>query len=826
MQIKALLKDDGVSKLLACGFEVVSLLNPALEIVYRSPNAARVTGWSDQVRLGRHISEVIHPDDAETVMQTLYEVLGCAGLVKSSLFRIDAPAGDFIWIQASFTNMLEDLAIQAIVCHFLDVSHKKSSSLLLEQTNSELFAYKYALDESAIVAITDQKGIIKKVNENFCRISGYSADELIGQDHRILNSAYHEKEYIRNLWTTIANGLVWKGELRNRAKDGSYYWVDTTIVPFLNDKGKPYQYLAIRADITSRKLGEEKLAEEQRHLKLLESVVTNTKDAILITEAEPQDEPGPRIIYVNDAFTRMTGYRAAEVVGKTPRLLQGPKTDRRELDRLKESLLKWESCETTIVNYKKNGEEFWINLVVTPVADDNGLYTHWISVERDITESRKMEDLLDKVTTLAGIGAWVVDMETSKIFWSPITRKIHEVEDDFEPDMESGLDFYQEADDRERVRIQISRATNTGQPFDFEARILTAKQNVRWVRAIGEPEFERGKCVRIRGSFQDIDVRKRAELAAQEASEERNAILESIGDAFFAADKNWTVTYWNNVAEAVFGKKKREVKGQNFWVVFPESIGLGYDHYYQLAIETNQPVHFEYFYQPLEKWYDISAYPSVNGISVYLKDVTERKRVTSALEVSERNYSSLFQSSPLPMWVFDMQTLRFLDVNEAAIHHYGYRKEEFLKMTIRDIRPADDLIDLEKALSGNDQAHQAVKKGVFRHQKKNGDIIQVDIQSNLIQYKGRPATVIVANDMTERFAYVRAIEEQNAKLKDIAFMQSHVVRAPLARIMGIVRMLQNWEMFADEREQLLAFLQIAANELDDVVKEISDRTAP
>ena len=86
--------------------------------------------------------------------------------------------------------------------------------------------------------------------------------------------------------------------------------------------------------------------------------------------------------------------------------------------------------------------------------------------------------------------------------------------------------------------------------------------------------------------------------------------------------------------------------------------------------------------------------------------------------------------------------------------------------------------------------------------------------------------MIVANDMTERFAYVRAIEEQNAKLKDIAFMQSHVVRAPLARIMGIVRMLQNWEMFADEREQLLAFLQIAANELDDVVKEISDRTAP
>lgn len=170
------------------------------------------------------------------------------------------------WFEISYYPIRKGNEIIGTACYSRNITESKKAALILEHRNKELANYKFALDETLIVTITDQKGNIKYVNDNFCKISQYSCEELIGQHHIIISTGYHSKEYINNLMKTITDGKTWKGEINNKAKDGTIYWVDTTITPFLDEQGKPYQYVVAQFDITDRKNAELNLEQQNKEL--------------------------------------------------------------------------------------------------------------------------------------------------------------------------------------------------------------------------------------------------------------------------------------------------------------------------------------------------------------------------------------------------------------------------------------------------------------------------------------------------------------------------------------------------------------------------------
>ncbi|CAH0994809.1 Adaptive-response sensory-kinase SasA [Emticicia aquatica] len=550
--------------------------------------------------------------------------------------------------------------------------------------------------------------------EGFKQLFGYNEDELSSDIYSWISHLHPEdSERISNSIREFIDGndLNWKAEFRYQKADGLYAYVIAKGFIQRDNDGKATRMVGAMQDVTNQK-------EREQQLKLYESVVLNTNDSVMITEAEPFDEPGPRILFVNEAFTKMTGYSAEDVIGKSPRILQGPQSDMEELNRLGTALRNWQPYEVTTINYKKNGEPFWINFSVTPIADETGWYTHWIAIERDITEKVNHEQQLIEAN-----------------------RKI----------------------------------VNT---------------------------------------------------------------LESIQDGFYALDKNWVVTYWNKEAEKLLKVKREEIIGKNLWQTFKQIVALRFHNEYIRAVEENTPVRFEEYLSDLGSWFEMSAFPSEDGMTVYFKDITERKRNEQEIK-SERNLlRTLIDNLPDTIYYKDTDARKLisnkfdysligaeteeevlgktdLELFSSNLTHEGYKHD------IEILKTGKPLVNYEEYFTTHNGNPIWLLTSKMPIKDDKGKIVGLlGIGRDITERKVAEEKIKNVNNELEK--YVQQLLISNAELEQFAYVASHDLQEPLRMITSFLTQLEKkYNDVLDERgKQYIYFAVDGAKRMRQIILDL------
>jgi PAS domain S-box-containing protein len=554
-----------------------------------------------------------------------------------------------------------------------------------EQALKEVADQKYALDQHAIVATTDVQGTITYVNDKFCAISKYSKEELLGQNHRILNSGHHPKEFFQQMYHAIANGQVWRGEICNRAKDGLIYWVDTTIVPFAGPEGKPRQYVAIRADITERKRAEEALKEslgarEQAFKEVADQKYALDQHAIVATT----DVQGT-ITYVNDKFCAISKYSKEELLGQNHRILNSRHHPKEFFQQMYHTIANGGVWHGEICNRAKDGWIYWVDTTIVPFAGEDGKPRQYVAIRADITERKRVEEALRE--SLATSKVALKDLADQKfaldqhaiVATTDVQGTITYVNDKF-----CAISKYS----RQELVGQNHRILNSGHhPKEFFQQMYHTIANgevwrdeicnrakdgsIYWVDTTVVPFLDAyGKPRQYMAIRADITERKRAE----EGRERLAAVVESSDDAIISKDMDGTITGWNTGAEKVFGYLSSEAVGKSMRMLMPPE-RIDEEREILTRITRGESVeHFETIRVRKDgKKIDIAATISpirdsggaIVGISKIARDVSARKQVEERLAGQSEELSRQTEELIRSRHALEAQTLMLQSVLDS-----------------------------------------------------------------------------------------------------------------------------------------------------------------
>ncbi|HEY4073321.1 MAG TPA: EAL domain-containing protein [Herbaspirillum sp.] len=448
----------------------------------------------------------IHPEDRQRLYVDTQRALRGEEAMDAE-HRIVLPDGTFRHVHTRAVLIVDEHGKPVLLSGTVhDITALKKANQALHHSLQELSDMKLAVDEHAIMAVTDQHGTITYVNEKFCRISHYSREELIGQNHRIVNSGYHSQVFMQELWRTISSGKVWHGEIKNRTKSNTTYWVDTTIVPFRRGEDRPHQYVAIRTDITARKKSEREVQRLASHLRTtLESIT----DAFLTLDRQW------RFTYMNSESERLLRRRHDDLLGKVIW---------EELSDLRGTVFETEAraamSENRSVEFEALSESVgrWYSMRAYPSEDGLTVYFHDITEHKKI--EREMQASSERFRAVARVTAdaiWDWDLESDHIWWSDGIRKLFDL--DWCDTAVDGAVWIEHLHPDERATVVESiQGAIKGDPLQSEwhAEYRFRRSDGLYSDVIDRAVVIRdaeGRAVRMVGGMNDITERKRT-LAA------------------------------------------------------------------------------------------------------------------------------------------------------------------------------------------------------------------------------------------------------------------------------------------------------------------------